>query len=115
MKGLLPDQGLAPNAATLLRASGWDAIHVAEIGLDRAQDQEIVDYARQNGLVCVTFDHDFHLHLALTQADGPSVILIRAEGLDSRGQSELIQKVYAFCGGALDTGAAVSVDRSPFG
>lgn len=119
MKGLLLDQGLAPKAATLLRASGWDAVHAAEIGLDRAerdawdrQDGEIVDCARRHDRVCVTFDHDFHSHLALTRADGPSVIFIRAEGLDSLGQSELITKVYEFCGRALDTGAAVSVDRS---
>lgn len=91
MKGVLLDQGLAPNAAVLLRASGWDAVHVA--GLDHAEDREIVDYARQSGRICVTFDHDFHSHLALTRADGPSIILIRAEGIESTGQSELIKRV----------------------
>jgi predicted nuclease of predicted toxin-antitoxin system len=58
------------------------------------------------------FDHDFHSHLALTRADGPSVILIRVESLDSGGQAELIKQVYAFCGETIESGAAVTVDKS---
>jgi predicted nuclease of predicted toxin-antitoxin system len=83
-----------------------------EIGLSRADDDEIVEFARRNDRVCVTFDHDFLSHLAMTRADGPSVILIRAEGLESAGQAELIKKVYAFCGEAIESGAAVSADKS---
>jgi len=112
VKGLLLDQGLSPNTATLLRAAGWDVIHIMEIGQSRADDTEIVDFARANDRVCVTFDHDFHSHLALTRAEGPSVILIRAESLDSAGQADLIKQVYAFCGEAIESGAAVSVDKS---
>jgi predicted nuclease of predicted toxin-antitoxin system len=73
---------------------------------------KIIGFARQHGRVCVTFDHDFHSHLALTSADGPSVILIRIEGLDSTGQAELIKQVYAFCCDAIESGAAISVDKS---
>jgi hypothetical protein len=40
------------------------------------------------------------------------VILIRAEGLDSAGQANLIEQVYAFCGDAVEAGAAVSVDKT---
>lgn len=112
MKGLLLDQGLAPNTATLLRAAGWDVTHVMEIGLSRADDVEIVEFARRTDRVCVTFDHDFHSHPAMTRADGPSVIPIRAEGLESAGQAEPIKQVYAFCGEAIESGAAVSADKS---
>jgi predicted nuclease of predicted toxin-antitoxin system len=48
MKRILLDQGLAPAAATLLRAAGWDVIHVSEAGLDTAEDPEILEFARQN-------------------------------------------------------------------
>ena len=65
MKRVLLDQGLAPRAATLLRADGWDAIHVIETGLDSAQDADILDFALRENRVCVTLDHDFHVHLAL--------------------------------------------------
>lgn len=57
MKRVLLDQGLAPSAAVRLRAEGWDALHVIEVGLDRADDVEILNFARRDGRTCVTFDH----------------------------------------------------------
>ena len=111
---LLLDQGLAPAAAVSLRVAGWDAIHVSEIGLARADDLEIIAFARQHERVCVTFDHDFHSHLAFTRAHGPSIILIRAEGLNSQSQVDLITRVFAVCGDAIENGAAVSADRLAF-
>jgi predicted nuclease of predicted toxin-antitoxin system len=111
MKRVLLDQGLAPKAAVILRAEGWDAVHVMEAGLANAEDMEIPDFAEENRRVCVTFDHDFHAHLALARANGPSVILIRVEGLNSHRQAELIQRVWSSCSDAIDAGAAVSVDE----
>ena len=67
MKRILLDQGLSPGAAGLLRAEGWDALHVIDAGLDKAEDSEILDFARKSGRTCVTLDHDFHAHLALTR------------------------------------------------
>jgi predicted nuclease of predicted toxin-antitoxin system len=46
----------------LLRLYGWDAVHVAEAGLSRAADEEIVEFARLSNSVCVTLDHDFRMH-----------------------------------------------------
>ena len=111
MNRVLLDQGLAPNAAALLRLDGWDAIHLIEVGLDRADDEEILEFARQNGRACVTLDHDFHAHLALAKSDAPSVILVRLEGLDSVHQAQLIRRVWELCAEDIAAGAAVSVDR----
>jgi len=56
---VLLDQGLAPNTAALLRLEGhWDAIHVLEVGMSRADDEEILRFARQHNRTCVTLDHD---------------------------------------------------------
>jgi len=60
--------------------------------------------------VCVTLDRDFHSHLALTGTGDPSVVLLRAEGLDASGQADLIRKVCTQCETALIEGAAVSAD-----
>lgn len=49
MKLVLLDQGIAPKAADLLRAEGWEALHVSEVGLDQADDSEILEFARQPG------------------------------------------------------------------
>jgi len=104
-------QGLAPRTAVLLRLAGWDALHVSEVGMDRAEDCEILDFAQQEGRTCVTLDHDFHVHLALSRAGKPSVVLLRIQGLAAEGQAQLIRSVYDFCAGAVDEGAAVSADE----
>jgi predicted nuclease of predicted toxin-antitoxin system len=41
-RGLL-DQGLAPHAAAILRRHGIDAVHVSDIGLERAEDVFILE------------------------------------------------------------------------
>lgn len=110
MKRILLDQGLAPSAAGLLRESGWDAIHVSEAGLEKADDAEILDAARQEGRICITLDHDFHSHLGLNRAGSPSVVLLRTQGLDARGQAALIRAIWEVCEQLLAEGAAVSAD-----
>ncbi len=107
---LLLDQGLAPRAAEILRRHGLDAIHVSEIGLERAEDIHILELARNDNRVCVTLDHDFHAHLAVSGQGRPSVVFLRAEGLDARGQADLIRSVCIQCETALSEGAAVSAD-----
>lgn len=111
MSSFLLDQGLAPLAAARLREHGLDAVHVSEIGMERAEDAEILKRAEQQGRICVTLDHDFHAHLAATGGGLPSVILLRVQGLDAEGQADLIQVVCAQCERALLEGAAVSADR----
>lgn len=110
MKRTLLDQGPAPNAATILREQGFDAVHVAEIGMHRAEDAEILQFARDDSRVCVTLDHDFHAHLAATGHGRPSVVLLRVQGLHANGQADLIRSVYLQCEVALSAGAAISAD-----
>jgi predicted nuclease of predicted toxin-antitoxin system len=110
VKRVLLDQGLAPRAAALLRSEGWEAAHVAEVGLDRASDPEILEFARQRNMTCVTLDHDFHAHLALSLSESPSVVFVRIEGLTAERQAELIKAVWQVCGEAIAEGAAVSTD-----
>src|ERR1035438_1836334 len=110
MRKALLDQGLAPRAAKLLRAEGWEALHVGEAGLSRADDHDILEFARQRGMACVTLDHDFHTHLALALSASPSVVMVRLEGLGAEGQVTVIKAVWEACGEAIEEGAAVSTD-----
>jgi predicted nuclease of predicted toxin-antitoxin system len=109
---VLLDQGLAPRAAEILREHGLDAVHVSEIGLERAEDVHILEQARNDDRVCVTLDHDFHAHLAVSGQGRPSVVFLRAQGLDAHGQADLIRSVCVQCETALSEGAAVSADRN---
>ena len=111
MKRILLDQGLAPHAAAILRQQGFDAVHVAGIGMHRAGDAEILRLARNDSRVCVTLDRDFHAHLATAGPGRRSVLLLRVQGLDAMGRAALIRSVYLQCEGALSEGAAISADR----
>src|ERR1019366_4435214 len=111
MKRILPDQELAPHAAVILRQHGLDAVHVSEIGMEKAEDIQIMEKARADERVCVTLDHDFHAHLAVTGHGRPSVVSLRVQGLDAQGQADLIRPVYVQYEDALSEGAAVPADR----
>lgn len=56
---LLLDQGLPRGACQLLVRHGHDVLHVSEVGLATASDDDILDWAESNGRVVVTLDADF--------------------------------------------------------
>ncbi len=113
MKRLLLDQGLPRSAADHLTERGWNAIHVAAIGMSRATDAEILAHARADTRVCVTLDADFHALLVSAEAHGPSVIRIRKEGLNGAAVADLIAAIWPGVEAALVQGAMVTVtDRT---
>jgi predicted nuclease of predicted toxin-antitoxin system len=107
---LLLDQGLPRTAAPLLRAQAIDTVHVGEMGMATAEDAAILQRAREDGRVVVTLDADFHTLLALNAAPAPSVIRIRIERLRAQAATDLLLRVMAECGEALQRGAAVTVE-----
>jgi predicted nuclease of predicted toxin-antitoxin system len=115
VKRLLLDQGLPRSVAATMVGNGWDVIHVAEIGMSRAADIEILQRAGRRHVsalrsrVCVTLDADFHSLLAVGGEAGPSVIRIRREGLHAAAVVRLLQDVWPAIEEALDGGAIVTV------
>lgn len=83
---------------------------MSEAGLHDSDDAEILDFAARENWTCVTLDHDFHAHLAISRAGRPSVVFLRAQGLDSDAQASLIRAVWNVCEASIDKGAAVSAD-----
>lgn len=79
---LLLDQGLPRSAVLHLHNAGIEAIHVGDRGLATASDSRILDIGRQEKMVVVTLDADFHALLALSGATEPSVIRLRIEGYE---------------------------------
>jgi predicted nuclease of predicted toxin-antitoxin system len=106
---LLLDQGLPRSLAVLLRSAGHDAVHVGEVGLSKADDAALIEFARTAGRIVVSMDADFHAHLALSNATSPSVIRVRIEGLKAGALLSLLQTVLRSCRQDLSHGAAVSV------
>jgi len=74
---LLVDANLSPKVAQGLCAAGFEANHVAEFDLHSATDDQIFDWAVEQGFVVVTADSDFGMLLALRRATSPSVVQLR--------------------------------------
>ena len=109
---LLLDQGLPRSTVLHLRDKGIEAIHVGDKGLATATDSRILDFGRQEGLVVVTLDADFHALLALAGLSAPSVIRIRIEGLQGENVAHLLVSVLQVCSDDLLKGAMVSVTEN---
>jgi predicted nuclease of predicted toxin-antitoxin system len=74
---LLVDANLSPRVAEVLRAAGFDAVHVVSLGLLTAADDAIFDRASADGLAVLTADSDFGMLLALRRSTSPSVVHLR--------------------------------------
>ncbi len=74
---LLVDANLSPRVVDGLRDAGFDALHVGDLGLLVATDDEIFERAVEEGFVVVTADSDFGMLLALRRATSPSVVHLR--------------------------------------
>ncbi len=83
---LLFDHNLPPRLAQGLADLFPESRHVYTLGLERASDREICDFAREHGFAVVTKDADFE-DLALVLGIRPQVVWIR-RGNCSAGEVE---------------------------
>ena len=109
MKRIVLDQGLPATAAMVLRAEGWDAVHLREIDMHDASDTHILDYAAHESRAVITLDRDFPQILALTRATGPSVVLVRQQRLRAPDVAALLASIWREYEAALDQGYVVRV------
>lgn len=70
----LIDNALSPVVAIELNRAGHDAVHVRDLGMQAASDEEIFDCARTKERVVVSVDTDFGTLLAARKEISPSVM-----------------------------------------
>jgi predicted nuclease of predicted toxin-antitoxin system len=105
MKFLL-DENLSPKLAELLHAAGHDAVHVRDIGLSSATDEQVIAAATAADRVLISADTDFGTLLARSHAGRPSFVLIRrAAGRRAAEQATLILDNLPAIEHDLDAGA----------
>src|SRR5262245_51877497 len=102
---VLVGMNLSPDWVNFLTGAGWPAVHWSLIGDPRARDQELMDWARANQHVVLTHDLGFGTLLAVTNADGPSVIQVRTQDVMPAALGPVVDAVLA-------TGALIVVDAS---
>jgi predicted nuclease of predicted toxin-antitoxin system len=108
----LIDMPLPPALARWLAAQGHDAVHAAHVGLDRSTDTEILTRARQDARTVVTADLDYPRLLALTGAEGPSLILFRGGDWSEPDVTARMQQILHVMGEGEITRSIVVADRT---
>ena len=73
----LVDVGVSLSTVKVLREKGHDAVHLREQVPQRLPDEKILEKARQESRIILTFDLDFADLLALGMAQSPSVMIFR--------------------------------------
>ena len=106
---LLLDQGIPAEAALLFRESGCDCQHIPELGMHKAEDEEILAFAQDHGCVVVTLDADFHALVAVRGLSSPSVVRLRREGCRAEAVFEILGPVLRRNQADLENGALISV------
>ncbi len=109
---LLVDMNLSPDWTAVLEQAGWEAIHWSRVGDLRAKDPEIMAWAKQHGHVVFTHDLDFGSILALTQAEGPSVIQVRTQDVTPAAIGKLVISALRQFESELEKGALIVLDEA---
>jgi predicted nuclease of predicted toxin-antitoxin system len=84
----LVDAQLPPSLAEALRQAGCQAIHLIDLGLLAATDEQIWVEAISRSAVLVTKDRDFALRGAAS-TDGPAILWVRVGNTSNRKLIEL--------------------------
>jgi predicted nuclease of predicted toxin-antitoxin system len=108
---ILIDMNLSPDWAPVSQDAGWDAVHWSTAGDIRATDEVIMSWARENGHIVFTHDLDFGILLALTRAESPSVIQVRAQDVLPQALADTVTKVLREQQSTLENGALITVDE----
>lgn len=106
---LLLDMNLSPQWVPFLKGAGIDATHWSTMGRATAPDAEVMDWARTNSCIVFTNDLDFAALLAMTHANGPSVLQLRLHNLLPDAVGGVVLHVLQQHEASLEKGAVVTL------
>jgi predicted nuclease of predicted toxin-antitoxin system len=88
---LLFDQNLSPRLVAQLADVFADSLHVRQASLDRADDDAIWRFARDNGFAIVTKDSDFQERSQMA-ASAPRIVWIRRGNCSTQDIETMLRK-----------------------
>ncbi len=90
---VLLDMPVSPSLADVLKARGHQAVHAFQLGMDRATDADLLEWARRMVGIVITADLDFPRLLALSAALGPGLIIFRGGNYSDAEMRDLLERV----------------------
>ena len=110
----LADAGVSPKTVELLKQLGHEATHVRTLGLQRAPDAQVIQNARSDGSIVLTFDLDFGDLLALGVLDKPSAIIFRLADERVDSVNRRLTTVLTERRSELESGALILVEDTRY-
>src|SRR5262245_36977889 len=107
-------RGVSPEPGDFLTQLGDEVVHVRSLGLERAHDIQLVERARADGSVIVTFDLDFGDILALGVFDKPSAIIFRLADERADSVNQRLALVLDKRRADLESGALIIVEDTRY-
>ena len=105
----LADMGLARSTVSFLQTRGHDATHLRDEGLQRLDDERIVEKALSERRVILTHDLDFSRIVALSRGHLPSVITFRLTDMRPTNVNRYLNEVLERFAQQLEEGALISI------
>ena len=93
MKLLLFDQNISPRLVDRLADIYPESVHVSTLGLGKAMDSEIWQYAHDHDYMIVTKDADFS-ELGIVKGFPPKIIWIRRGNCSTQGIELILRENY---------------------
>jgi len=108
----LADMNMSMSTVQYLRSNGHDTIHLREQGLERAADTVVLQKAREEGRIILTFDLDFGDLMASSKEELPSVIIFRLHDETPQALLPRLKEILLNCSEELEKGALILAGNS---
>jgi predicted nuclease of predicted toxin-antitoxin system len=108
----LADMGVSLSTVRHLREAGHDAVHLRDEGLGRLADSAILEKARHERRVVLTFDLDFADLMAFGDNRQPSVVVFRLHNQTPDSVTPKLMEVIRLRYRELEEGAFVVVEET---
>lgn len=106
----LVDESIQQRVAVLLAEVGHDAVHLSDLDLLGATDDQVLASASESGRTLITADTDFGGLLSVAGSSGPSVLLLRRPGRHAPQRADAILSAVESARLHIEAGALVVVE-----